>query len=638
MLALGALAIIQVVFLPGFLVVHRLKLDQGLLRSLVLSFALSLVINYFAVWTLCTLGLYRHWTVYLLFAAEAVWLGWCIHKRPGLRLKSVPGGDGERLRLLLGSVGQGGIIPAIAKILTASAALITLAWFGLSALQNPGTVFVNWDGVLSWNAWALRWASGDPPTSTWHYPQLLPANLSLTYVFTGPGAHEPLQFFAKAIMPLFAIGILVALLDLAARCKDLGYLMAMVATGALLKLVMGRPGITAGLADIPVAFMGFVPIYILLVVRQEAPRHRHMRPALLAAVCAAGAALTKQAGLFIAVLMPVLYHALAPSTGKRQVGRGRLKTLVLLYAVIVAIVGSWYVPNEIRIRRGRNTSEIAYVTRDIHEGRSAVEQARKGLELLYEVSDTTVSRTLQRRLRSDIRAHWVGAVLGTALLLGMAFSLGLRVWRMLSLFYVLPFFAMWACFFSYDLRNVALVLPCVGAATGLGLRRLGTTSWPMLRRLRKIPLAAALSIVLALLGVVALRTNRGQLRELHHRQRLRIGDPRVNSLLYDFHREHGLTGRIVTHYALLAHLPGLEPYLFHDPMTDVAAVRRAVADKDTHYVLLWGGTPTPQVKAYVARQIEAGSFKALPSPDWLQFLEILPAATRTSEPSSGNRH
>ena len=71
MLALGLLAIVQIVLLPGLVGALLLRLTDGLLRTLVLSFTLSVLANYVLV---LVLALARVYTPAAMFAAILTWL------------------------------------------------------------------------------------------------------------------------------------------------------------------------------------------------------------------------------------------------------------------------------------------------------------------------------------------------------------------------------------------------------------------------------------------------------------------------------------------------------------------------------------------------------------------------------------
>ena len=118
MLWLGLLSIVQVAFLPGYLAVCAAKLTEGLCRTLVLSFALSLVMNHFLVLGLVLLGCYRPGVVYALFGAELAALAWTARRWPTLTLVEVwqnvcVYGDCPDFR---GEAGENGTVPSVRSV------------------------------------------------------------------------------------------------------------------------------------------------------------------------------------------------------------------------------------------------------------------------------------------------------------------------------------------------------------------------------------------------------------------------------------------------------------------------------------------------------------------------------------------
>src|SRR4051794_38055863 len=67
---LGVLGLVQTVFLPGYLILRLLRLGSGLIEGIVLSFGLSLIVNYLLVAALASLGFYRSTVIYALFIGE----------------------------------------------------------------------------------------------------------------------------------------------------------------------------------------------------------------------------------------------------------------------------------------------------------------------------------------------------------------------------------------------------------------------------------------------------------------------------------------------------------------------------------------------------------------------------------------
>ena len=80
---LGLMSIVQVAFLPGYLALRAARLAAGpVSRTLVLSFALSLVINHFLVVGLVLAGWHRPGVIYAVFAVEAALAFWSAQNGP----------------------------------------------------------------------------------------------------------------------------------------------------------------------------------------------------------------------------------------------------------------------------------------------------------------------------------------------------------------------------------------------------------------------------------------------------------------------------------------------------------------------------------------------------------------------------
>jgi hypothetical protein len=451
MLWLGLLSIVQVAFLPGYLALRAARLTETPRRTLVLSFALSLVINHFLVLGLVLAGCYRPGVIYAVFAAELALFVWTARRWPGLKLAEVlPAPRWQGPRSLL-----------------SGAACLLMAGLAAQAIYHAGDIFHEWDAVVSWNRWAIDWAANRLPRNTAEYPQLLPCNLSLSYVFIQDSS---IWFFAKGWLFLFYVLLLLAMFDLGCGAEGAGHLLGLFITYALLVAVLRFRFLSSGYADMPVAFMGYAGVYALLLARGTAEAGRQAKYVLLGAVLCAGAALTKQAGLLVAAVYPLLAWLL--------VYRGRAKEtvptrLLLPAVVVVALVAPWYVYKQIAFQQHADGALAGYLIYNMHAGRGLAERLWHAGSLLR------------------------GAIplpAAAAALLALVAALRDPVQRWLLALVVLPFALVWAGGFSYELRNLALAVPLAGMAAGVGAAELGR----MLARLRRrSPRATAVSAVRA---------------------------------------------------------------------------------------------------------------------------------------------
>ena len=70
MVVFGLLSLLQIIFLPGYLLLKALRAGTGILATCVLAFALSLLANHVLVAGLVVFHFYRPAVVYAIFALE----------------------------------------------------------------------------------------------------------------------------------------------------------------------------------------------------------------------------------------------------------------------------------------------------------------------------------------------------------------------------------------------------------------------------------------------------------------------------------------------------------------------------------------------------------------------------------------
>lgn len=292
MFLLGILAFLQITFLPGFLVLIFFKLNRiRVLFILTHSFAFSLGINYLLVLGLTLFGIYTAPVMYMIIAAELivvlVFLIRALQNSAALeRITS------EIRRNMLTMTGG----PVVYKLLLMLTAL-TVCYYVYLFIQNIGTVFLHWNSLASWNRWALDWAGNHLPRFTWHFPQVVPANWSLTYVIMNTGR---IQQFAKAVMPLFPLMLVLFWADRGIEHASPLYLLVSIFSGFTLRLIFPPDFLTGGFADIAVTFFTCLAVFYFL---EAVSRKLERRYLLFSLIFANTAALTKQTGTYSLVVI-----------------------------------------------------------------------------------------------------------------------------------------------------------------------------------------------------------------------------------------------------------------------------------------------------------------------------------------------
>jgi len=434
---LGVLSVLQISVLPGMLIWRFYRADKAGMATIGIVLGLSLVANYLLVFLLASLGLYRSAVVYMVFAAEAAALTVVFRRE----LRSPVGG----VLRILGERTWGSYLRARSGMTEAAAAgplqlglwllRLALAVAGASVLfcyaflfvDDLGKIFDRWDVVVSWNRWAVDWSANRLPSYTWHYPQLLPANWSVSYRMIGSSG---VQFFARAVMPLFPLVVLVHLLHLGKATKRSGCWVGVIATGLLFWRLLGPYALRSALADVPAAFFACSSICCLLLSRVAPRQVDAIRLLVTGFALTGGAAVTKQAGLYILLVYPLLGYLVAARDKAVMVNGGR----VVLAGMAVSFlgVGPWYVCKHFDILAGNDVSEVLALTSHIHGGAGLWERL------------VSAFRWVSYYLFGMSELRYAGVVAGGLVLL---VSLRDRAYRWITMLVIIPYGLIWALFF-----------------------------------------------------------------------------------------------------------------------------------------------------------------------------------------------
>jgi hypothetical protein len=642
-ITLGILSLFQLVFLPGLIVTLLAKL-QGIWNKLLFSIALSPIINYLLVLVMTGLGLYTQRTVLIIFWTEIVFLISLILPVFNKTLGQILNHEGmvsffnEYYNPNISKTGwSGDFIKFVAVFFFALALYSILNYVVVYAHQN-NSVFIEWDAVVSLDRWAVDWYNNLLPRLTFHYPQVIPANWSLTYQFMGDSR---VKFFAKDFMGFIEIYILLAIFFLGVIKRQVGYFIGVTFT-AWLQSVLGSRA--TGLVDSPVAFFALATIVCLLLAEMsdETDRSKYI---YFGAFLAAGAAVTKQAGLWIALTYPFLLFLTT-----RKESRSKLTHYVPgILLIYVVLIFSWYGYKQYQIQVGQDVSEIQSVTSLASHGKSIADVFDHAL-LSLQAPLTIVSLSGKSNL----------ILIGILLL----FSCGQRFYRYLIGLIIVPFTLIWAYFFSYDTRNLNLVIPLIGLASGIGLqlivdRMASFDFWvlskpfPFLHRMKDIiwvdrdTLAAFqqkyayfrhffrktistkfnnilypatkifesvrfIYLVIPILGIFLLPLRYPDdfmIRRSIAEQKM-MGDAKLDEKLYKYQSKPGFSGKILTDYQILAFLPGLGQYYQFGSSASEDFIEQT-QQFQIGYVLVDNNSMSPKVSSYINQLIVQNKIEVL---------------------------
>lgn len=586
MLFLGILSVLQLVALPGLLLIRLFPGRRSSIQQMAYVFTLSLLANYMVVFALTAVGFYMRSVVLALFLAEVAALIWlnreALLAKRSLSLQSVKTQIVKGQKTLHEWMAKD-FWSALLYMVAGGLAILALVYLLGIWVQNFDTVYQEWDSWASWDRWAEKWADNRLPGDTWEYPQMIPILISISYKFIGTVA---VKFFAKSIMPLFAVLIVLLLIDLGRRYRSYGYLL-----GAVLAFFSINHFLAQYYAevyvDIPVAALSLLVIHTTLIARDSRNEPELNRTLFLGALFSAAAGVTKQTGLYVLAVYPVFCYlwVLRPRRvplvkALKLLGRNLLLSLI--------IVVPWYAYIEYGILTGQRSSNIDYVISDIYEGQT----------------------------------YWQRFVAAADGLRGYAYLFALlivsllvlpREFVQLSLFIVIPFSILWAVFLSYEHRNLAVVFPLlsmtVGVAVQTWLERLNA-----FLRVRKLKLAVPAFVLLLLaLGLVAVDTLAVSSEVLIVQQiteQRKINEPILNQKLYTYFARTGGPRPVITDYPI-GWLPDLEDTWILERFSSLGSLQSKIESHAADLILIPVSGVNQAVLDLVQQNLDDGTFELI---------------------------
>lgn len=430
MLLLGLLAVIQNIFLPGFLILHLFKIRTlSLIQKYIYIFALSLFANYALVTILVLFRIYIREVMLCIIIIEIIVLTVLIIKK-GIIISSTYSID-KLFSFFRSFITQNK--PTI-KLLIWGSILVILFYFSLM-ISNIGTIFYFVDTVnnIHWNTWAIDFSNNIFPKQSSHFPQLIPANWSISYLLIGePNVH----FFPKSFMALFFFANLLMFFDLAIDKEKYVYIIALIIYGLFAPIIYNLVFIADGNGDLPVSFFAFLSFYAYLKTDKEKFELKEFIIVFLFASTAAG---TKLAGfyIFFFISMLCLYHLIK---NYQQLSGKQILTLFVSIVFILSINLFWYLLKPATMAGGLDQPEW------LAEGYANI--LKSALHLLY--------------------YNW-GLPVIAFFILTILFSLFVRESRYITVLFVVPPIILWMFKYSADFRNLSFVVPFLSYASAFGL-------------------------------------------------------------------------------------------------------------------------------------------------------------------------
>ncbi len=592
----GILAVFQIVLLPGLLINRFYRIQGGFFFRLSSIMALSMIANFLTVYLLGLLGIYTRPVFGALIFIEVAALAWFYRKSITFSLDEVLARIGaavnQHFKNLQHLFAGEGLSPAILflrqlfQAVILGFALSLVIWFFRRLTNNIGTVFNTWDAVVAWNTWAQIWSTNFIPDQTGMYPQLLPANLSITYLLM---ANTEVVLFAKAIMPLFSLLIIFSLLELGIEQKKSGYFLAIIFSYLMFKKFTGDI-LTDGYADIPATFMAYLAFVQLFKVEHILEDKRAL---ILGGVFAAGAALTKQVGVFVIVAYFII-AVLADTAVLKKHWKN------LAFSISVAALASlvWYAPKLILIAKDFANSNLFALT-DV------------AAHTYQDVS--TAQRVLQAFLSLEKYLVLYLAALPLVFLLEKRF-------RWIVVVFILPFSILWSIIASYDPRNLAITFPVVAVVCGLGFEKFSDVFFRFVSKIKTGKISAWSLVILAILTLVGLGMyfNQGKIIAMQRERQRQIFSPEINEWVYTLPFGEQGCSRVLTNYPVM-YLPGLETNQVNSYFSDYENHQLLISDPAVCWMLV-PNYAEDAIKKEIEAKVASGEYTLLfETKEWVPY-------------------
>lgn len=587
----GVVSVLQALVLPGTIILKKIKFSGSGFQKLVYAAALSLVTSYFLVVILVFLNIYKQGVLIFIFLLEILFLYRLFKAELNQPIYIILSERWKKFTETLQSLSRswlsftnfsgfvGAVLSLGAFILSAS-----LLWWSIkSALHYSGTIFDVWDAVVSWNRWALYWANGEFPLNTRNYPQLIPANYSLSYVFMGS---TEIQFFAKFIILPMAFFILGMPFDLGLQTKEKGFFFSTIITYLLLKKFLILE-LTNGYVDGTMAFFALLTVYTLIKISFETNEQKKKQLIWLGAIFAGSAPIAKQAGayIFLFYLLWLYFGILKKDTVISTLEHKKLLFQSLTISAILAL--PWYIIKQVVFWLGDDRSEISTlveVSSNVH----------------YNVS-------LQEQIIQAISSFEIYLILFPVILL--AFFLLKPLYRWLVVTLILPYPLLWAIIASYDTRNLSVFFPIFGLVAGIAFEKLldwGLSLWDF----GKLKLwFVTLIIVIALAAGLVAKFPNEVLSDKQFALQTELFSAKKNAMLYDLVEREGSDITIMTNYPM-RFLPGFGDVELYDNYKNYAVFMGKLEANKVDYLFVPEYVfVEPQIVEFIDQQIAAGNYE-----------------------------
>jgi hypothetical protein len=477
------------------------------------------------------------------------------------------------------------IILKVIKSIAFLFALLTIGWVIVSFVKQIGSVFGYWDSVISYNRWATEWSKSLFPTGACEYPQLLPANWSLTYVFT----QSQVVIFAKLIQGVFPLLFVLAMFDLGLTLGSAGFLFGVPLSLILLKK-FAVVSLFEGFMDVAVTTFIFLAFYMIF---KDFYNKRYSQKTLwLSGILILAAAMTKQPGVIAFGAWVLINFLLQLSENPGKIWKS-IKKIFFPTLIFLLLIASWYF---FKMSRDALVGERSCI---------AITNSWAAKDLVSGYWDAFLYRL-------KLLNYWILFIP----LLFTAVFFAKREIKLLLLCYGIPYllisfnygyygmfvryltpisfvFALSASVLIDLIINKSLDLATIFPVEKLKscIRKMSNVFSKVGHKLGQISFWGIIILGMVLFIGVGLKYPDSKLVRNYEYQQMGIGSRDINNYLADYYKDKDPNNLTISWYPYVNYLPGLAGRAIYLDISDLETVKNYLKQENIHYILIYNSTP-----------------------------------------------
>lgn len=418
----GLLSLLQIWFVPGFLLISFSK-KFNIYDKLILAVPLSIVLNYIIVFFLIFFKIYNFYAILFIIFFEISALIF-IYKY-NLKLSN-------NLKLKINFNKNFYFIDLLLLFLF-------LSYLGL-AFMNVGEITYPGDPLVMWDTWAKTFAKGIIPENTMDYPQAYPILMSITYILIGS---IDIEFFSRSVGLAYPIMIWIMFFRIQKLLpKFENEIKLTLFFTTLFTLNQFRHTLFIGYVDPILVFSSVTLGYIMVINIIHKFRDEDIFIICLIAILPG---LLKQTSLYLSLVFPILFYLINFNFVLKK--NYYLKTFCIYILIFLLFLVPWYAYKIYLFQLNQETFQMFSLS-------------------FFSNTNQLVNNQFSELYKSVVLNlnYGLKLVFGKfGLLVMFLFIIGYfkNYYSKIISLIVLPYFLLWANIFANDARNFAFMLPLI---------------------------------------------------------------------------------------------------------------------------------------------------------------------------------